>query len=230
MGVEVVMPRMTRALWPLLAGLAGCPEYHVQPPDPTPVAEPPGRDEDAYGDPPDWASCSQGFRGFYYNLPASHPDVLAALAPDTGGVQALPEIERAQLDWWDPDYLSFEQYDPSLDFGGSWYPVDDGIEGDPDDFAARWVAWMRVTDDTSIEVQLGAATDAWMLIDEVEVASVTGARDLVVESFTLDVRTGQFPIDLYHGHRGGETAGFRFRVVAGEATICYPDYTSDDEG
>ena len=211
-------------------GLCGCPEYHVHPPAPAPVAEPPGAQQDAYGDPPDWSTCAQGYRGFYYNLPAGHSDVLAAAVPDTGAADALPAITRDGLDWWDADYLSYEDYEASLDFGGNWYPVDDGLEGDPDGFAVRWVAWMRVTEDADVQVQLGAATDAWLLIDEQEVAAVTGARELVTESFDLRLETGQFPMDLYHGHRGGDTAGFRFRVVSGAVSICYPDYDTKDEG
>jgi hypothetical protein len=135
-------------------------------------------------------------------------------------------VDPALLDWWDPDYLSFQDYDGSLDIGSNWWPVDEGLEGDPAYFSVRWTAWLRVwRDDSPVSVQLGAQDDAWILVNEAVVASLPGVHDFEPQTITLPVVSGQYPIDIRYAHRAGAESGFRFRIVEGDADICYPDFS-----
>lgn len=214
-GASALLPVATALL------LAGCSEFVLREPPVVPPAEPPAEDPDAaFGDPPDWTTCSSGWYGQYYNLPGDHPD----LEPD--GPLAL---EGA--DWWDDDRLAFRRFDPSLDFGANWWPVEEGIEGDPAYFAARWTAWMRVTGGSTIDVVLGARTVAWLLADGEVVAEIQPDPDagdtLTSAVVTVPVRVGQVPVELRFGQLEGAASGFRFRIAAGEAALCYPDFAAE---
>lgn len=205
--------------------LLACSEYRVQPPEPVPPAEPPGSEQDAFGDPPDWASCSEAFFGQYYNLEWNSEGV-STPGVDTADPEALvfPEIDPSSAGYWEAERLAFQRYDPSLAFGENWWPVDEGWAEDPAFFAARWTAWLRALEGGDVVVALGASTDAWVLLDDTVVASVEGAREYRPENTTLTLRAGVYPLDLRMAHRGGPEAGFRFRVVSGEVLVCYPDF------
>ncbi|MFT6146406.1 MAG: hypothetical protein ACJAZO_003710 [Myxococcota bacterium] len=211
---------MTRPLYRgvfVLFMVAGCSEFRVTGRDPVPAAAPPERLPDAQGEPPsDWNACASGFLGRYFNLEATHPDV-ALLAP------ADPET----VDWFDDERIAFSRYDPTLEFGENWWPVDNGIDGDPEQFAAQWTAWLRVRSNTSVDLLLGAADDAWVWIGDERVATQTDAEVLTPQVYTISLRPGVYPIEIRYAHRLATSAGLRFRVVGGEAELCYPEF--DDE-
>lgn len=199
----------------LLLALAGCGgDYAFHDPDVVPPAQPPGVDPDEFGAPPDWKDCFGGLRGIYSNLPVGHPDV----EPPEG---AEPPDDPRGLDWW--DRVAFERYDPTLDFGPHWFPVDEGLAGDPDYFAVRWLGWIRVWSNTRLEAVLGSADDAWILIDGETVVARPGVRDFAPEAVEVPVRTGQHPFEIRFAHRSGDS-GFRFRVTGGDVTLCHPVY------
>lgn len=201
--------------------LLACNEFTVQPGAPVPPAEPPGLDPDAdVGDPPDWADCAEGWYGQYYNLPADHPDVAPA---DDAPVPDDPEA----LDWWDPERVAFRRFDGTLDVGANWYPVDEGLAGDPDHFAVRWTAWMRAWSGTTLAFVLGSADDAWVMVDGQVVAALPGVHPFEPQSFTAALPAGQYPVDIRFAQRAGEASGFRFRVTGGDVSICYPDFAAD---
>lgn len=198
--------------------LAACNEFVLREPPVVPPAEPPAEDPDAaFGEPPDWSTCSSGWYGQYYNLPAGHADLEPA-----DGVPAVDD-----LDWWRDDRLAFRRYDPSLDFGANWWPVEEGFEGDPAYFATRWTAWMRVTGGSSIDVVLGARTVAWMYVDGEIVAEIapTEAESFESPVVSVPVRSGQVPVELRFGQLEADASGFRFRIASGEAELCYPDFS-----
>ena len=203
----------------LLIGLSACSDYSVYEPPPVPPAEPPGDEGDDFGDPPDWGDCYEGYLGQYYNLPRTHPD----LEPEAAGAS----IDYTLKDWWDDSYLSFQRYDPSLDFGANWWPVDEGLASDPDYFAGRWTAWLRAWNDETIAFTLGAASDAWLLIDGEVVASITGSPDFDPVTVELDIDAGQYPLELRFAQRVTAESGFRFRVIQGETTVCYPEFEEE---
>jgi hypothetical protein len=197
--------------------LMACSDYSVYSPPPVPVADPPGTDPDAFfGKPPDWDSCTAAWSGYYYNLPADHPDLrpVEEESPD-------PDV----VDWWDPGYLAFRRDDPSLEFGASWWPVDQGFEEDPEWFSGRWAAWIRVRDGGSVTVVVGAVSDLWVGVDREWVLGRSGAEELEGEEVEVQLPAGQFPIELRYAQRTDAGSGLRFRIADPEVQLCYPDFS-----
>ena len=206
--------------WPLALSLLpalGCNEYVVkQQPDP-PVAEPPGSgDPGDAGDAPDWTQCQEGYVGHYTNLPADHPDV----EPEDA---VLPVEHPDVFDWWDEDRLAFERFDPSLDLGAAWWPVDEGLEADPAYFAARWTAWIRVGASGDTPLVIGATSDAFVLVDGELVASVQAEDRFEPAEIAVPLTAGQFPLEVRFAHRMG-TPGMRVRFAAEDVVVCYPSF------
>ncbi len=196
--------------------LAACSEYRVDDGPRVPPADPPPSLPGLHGSPPDWNTCGAGYAGRYHNLGPADPMV---------GVDAEPAPEHPDdVDWWAQDTLTFTRFDPSLDFGANWWPVDEGIEDDPAYYTVTWAAWVRVHARTSLQILLGAADDAWVLRGDEVVASVRGAEWLEAQVFAVDVSPGQYPLTVRYAHRAADEAGLRFRVVGGDVTVCYPDY------
>jgi len=198
-----------------------CSEYGVREPDPPAPADPPGVDPDAdFGKPPDWQDCYAGYYGQYYNLPVDHPDVEPeADTPAPGDPDAL--------DWWDASRLSYRQFDGSLDLGSNWWPVDDGLEGDPRYFSVRWTAWIRAWSGTQVAVQLSVEGDAWVLADKEVVVALPASEDPAAQTFDFSLAGGQYPFDVRFAQRSGDLSTFRFRVIGGDVSVCYPDFSGD---
>ena len=76
-------------------------------------------------------------------------------------------------------------------------------------------------------MNLGAASDAWILVNE-ELLASQSAPEFLSENVDLDLKSGQYPLDLRMGQRAGDDAGFRFRVLSGDVQICYPDYSAEE--
>lgn len=189
--------------------LLACSEYRVREGEVVPVAEPPGS-EDELGSPPEWSDCYEGLTGYYANLSEDHPAVESFVTVS----------DPTLLDWW--DQVVFDRFDPSLVFGPTWYPVDEGLSGDPDYFAVRWVGWLRVwSTDEPIELMLGAGTDAIVSIDGAVVASVDNS-DYDPQLIPLELDKGQYPILVWYAHREGP-GGFQMRFQSGDVTYCAPE-------
>jgi hypothetical protein len=176
-------------------------------------ADPPPDDPDAdYGDPPDWSTCSAGWHGQYFNLPSDHPDL-----------EADPPAALDDLDWWDDSRLTMRRFDGSLDMGDNWWPVDEGFEGDPAYFAARWTAWVRVTDAGAAQVVLDADTVAWLFVNREQVARVDDTADDTA-AVEVTLRAGQFPVELRYGQLRADASALRFRFATGDVQLCYPAF------
>lgn len=213
------VPTLARlALGAALLSACGQEVSFVQEPPPPP-AEPPGPGEDDRGNPPDWQNCFQGWRGIYSNLTVDHPDVMPRPADPVAGTD--PE----QLDWWERE--AFEKFDPTLDFGQNWWPVDEGLQGDPSYFAVYWHAWIRAWSNTTVELSLGSSDDAWVYVDGAPVVERPGLQDFERQTVTFDLRSGPYPIEVYFAHRASETSGMSMRVISGDVSICYPDFEEE---
>lgn len=204
-------------LWALLLG---CTEYRVRADDPVPPADPPPDALDPAGEPPDdWGGCSAALLGRYHNLSASHPDVAADAPP----APADPD----EVDWWSEQTLAFSRWDATLELGGDWWPVDTGQDGDPAHFAARWTGWLRVWEATELVVVLGAADDAWLRLGDEIVARNVDNEALSPEAFAVALRPGVLPVEISAAHRLAPVPGMRFRVAAGDVTLCGPDFPAE---
>ncbi|MEN0065641.1 MAG: hypothetical protein AAGA48_26100 [Myxococcota bacterium] len=185
-----------------------------------PPAEPPG-DEPERGGPPDWQNCFQGWRGQYYNLTVDHPDVLPRPADPPAGT------DPTQLDWFERE--AFEDFDPTLDFGRNFWRVDEGLEGDPSFFSVHWSAWIRAWDDTDVTLVVGSSDDSWVYIDGDPVVERPGIQSFERETYTFEMDAGVAPIDVYYAHRASDESGFAFRVVEGDVSICFADFSEEEE-
>jgi hypothetical protein len=200
--------------------LIGCSEVVLRrPPPPTP-AEPPERALDLWGTPPsDWQSCFPGFRGLYFNL-HGHDDIERPLADlDLEDSPTLPQ----DLDWWDGP-LVFERYDASTDFGPSWWPVDQNFVDDPYYYAVRWIGWVRVTRRGDHDIVLGAASDAWVMLNDTVIAEVSDRESFSTETLRINLNTGVYKLDVRYVYRLGSASGFRLRFATNGLVTCYPEY------
>jgi len=204
----------------LLWLLACTPESTLRTGDAAEVAQPPGDDEDDIGAPPNWADCAGGYQADYFNLTSAHPDFDPpedARAPDTFD----------GLDWWDDQHAAHTRFEPSLDQGSNWWPVDEGFAEDPAYFTAHLTAWVRVWDDGPAQFVAGAADDMWVTLNNETIISLPGIKPFESAVYEVDLSSGQFPLEIRFAHRAGESA-IRFRPVDTEQiTICYPDFSED---
>ncbi len=198
--------------------LLGCQEYSLHEPDKVKPAKPPALVDDGFGDPPNWQDCLTGYLGTYTNLPAGHVDVEPPLDEDAA-------TDPIPLDWWDEP--SFQRFDPGLDFGGNWWPIDEGLEGDPAYYSVRWIAWIRAWDRTDLQITLGSGGDSWVLLDDEVIASLPGVHEFDPLTLDIPLESGQYPLEIRYAHRGGD-AGFRFRVLSGDVSICYPEFNDSN--
>ena len=207
----------------LLLPLIGCVAENTLRKDPSvPVADPPGEEEDDLGDPPNWADCTYGYQGDYFNFTPTHPDF-----DPPEDVRDADTFDG--LDWWSPERKVFSRFDASLDQGGNWWPVDEGLAEDPSYFSVYWNAWIRVWDDGNVDFIVGASDDLWVTINGETVVSLPGVKEFETTTATVRLDAGQYPIELRFAHRSGDSA-IRFRPAnTDRVTICYPDF-SDDTG
>lgn len=200
-----------------LGSSGGCtPEFSVQSGPKVAPADPPGDDPDDLGEPPDWQNCPQGWRGIYSNLVIDDPEVLPKPNDEPVGT------DPTKLDWW--DRTVFEKFDPTLDFGSNWWPVDEALEEDPAYFAVYWHAWIRAWSGTTVDFLLGSSDDAWIYIDGEPVAENPGIHELERATYATDLSAGVYPIEVYFAHRASVSAGLSLRIVGGDVSVCYPDF------
>lgn len=201
----------------LLLASAGCQkDYRVglQEEDKVPVAQP---DSGVIGDDaPDWADCTRGWRGQYYNHLDEHPD-FGELSPTE------PPFDPGLVDWWDPAYGAFERYDATLDIGPGFWPVDQGFPDDPAYFAVRWTAWVYVDEVGPVTAYATASTDLWVEVGEQPVAQLHSAGEATSEAIALELPLGQSPVTVYFAQRRGESV-VALRFVGEGAHFCYPDF------
>jgi hypothetical protein len=196
-------------------------DINFVPDEKPPVAQPPGKDDDPEGEPPDWQNCLQGWRGKYSNLPAGHRYVTPRRVDEPMPTDPLV------LDLWDSP--EFEQFDASLDFGQNWWPVDEGLEEDPKYFAVYWQAWIRAWSGTTFSFLLGSSDDSWVYVNGAPIAGLPGIQEFERTRFDVYLEAGQYPIEVYYAHRASELSAMSFRVLGGDVSLCYPAWDDEPE-
>ena len=182
-----------------------------------PGADDPGRPDDGDGGdgggdsgwdlehPPDFDECEDGYRADYFNLPNTHPEVEL----DIGGL--AQGDDPLNHDWWDAAYYVRTEVDTNLEFGSGWWPVDEGLPGDPQYYAVHWFAWLEMANAGAVSFELGSDDDSWAYIDGELVADLGGIHGVEATTFTLNLDAGVHTLDLYMAERHTSNAGFWFR-------------------
>jgi fibro-slime domain-containing protein len=171
-----------------------------------------------------------GLLGHYYNLPESHPDMqhwITGLDPGiventlTGSAPALTTYGTTrvlQWDWWNAMYHSFSRVDSDADLNGafasSWFPVDDGLPGDPYHFAVHWTGSFYVGSDMTYNYQMGSDDDAWLFIDDDLKLDLGGVHALAMTNDDVFLTAGWHSIDIFFAERHTVEAGFRLNFFS----------------
>ncbi len=170
--------------------LCGCSDGALRSVLPTGTPPPPPDRPDPHGEPPEWDGCDAAFLGEYVNT-----------------------SDGEELD-------SFSRWDGALDFGADWWPVDDGLPGDPAGYGVTWTAWLRAWSDTDWDIALGALDVAEVLVDD-EVVVQLDSDEFSPSGWTIPLEAGQHRLEVRFAHNSEALAsGFSFRAVAGDASIC----------
>jgi fibro-slime domain-containing protein len=166
-----------------------------------------------------------GYTGTYFNLPGDHPEVEGNV---TGVVKGDNPFNH---DWYDAQYLSFERNDPDLTFGGTWFPVDEGMEGDPYYFAVHWQANISVPAGGEYSFLMGSDDDSWLYIDDIMVIDLGGIHALEEEIGFVNLTAGVHDLNIYFAERHVVESGFYFEFLDPEvevvSTIIWDDVVAD---
>lgn len=162
---------------------------------------PPGVDANAA---PDLSICDAGYQAFYYNLPDTHPDMVAL-------VEGLkPGVQPTKLDWFSAPYFWEDRVDTDLMFGDDWWPVTSGEPGDPAHFAVHWRGWFEFGSARMVTFFLGSDDDAWVLIDGAVVADQGGVHAAEERAYSLSLDAGVHRIDVYTADRDTSASSMWF--------------------
>jgi fibro-slime domain-containing protein len=183
----------------------------------------PDDDDDGALDPDDAEPCAPDFAcapgqlevegvafvGDFFNLPCDHPD----LEGSVGGV--VPGNLPSDYDWYDPKYYAFSvsRDDLLIDIEEDYFPVDQGLCGDPYYFAAHWYTTAIASHAGTYTLEMGSDDDGWLFIDGALVLDLGGIHALVREAVQIELTAGPHRFDIWFAERHVTQSGLSFEVV-----------------
>jgi fibro-slime domain-containing protein len=171
-----------------------------------------------------------GLLGMYYNLSASHPDMETPITGvKTGWVEntltgSSPTLTTEganyvnQFDWWDNAYYVGQRVDSDADlqsnFANSWFPLNQGITGDPYHFAVRWTGSFYVASDMTYTYSMGSDDDSWLFIDKQLELDLGGIHAKSYTNYNVDLSAGWHSIDIFFAERHVVQSGFQLNFFS----------------
>jgi len=127
-----------------------------------------------------------GYYGQYYNLSknVARNRPTGAIAEETG--------------WYDEKYLSLTRVDETIDFPSKFFPLDEGLPGDPYYFAVHWQAVISVPADGYYKYQIRSDDLAWVFVDNKLISDKNGAHYKDKDLLTAELTAGLHLLDIYY--------------------------------
>lgn len=190
--------------------------------DGVPNAEDRDDDDDGVLDDDDAAPCDPGtacpdgtidyvgrFVGDFYNLPCDHPDVEG---PVTGVVTGTNPWD---FDWFDDTWYAFSIERDSLliDYSQDYFPVDEGLCGDPFHFAVHWRTTIVVDTPGTYRVEMGSDDDSWLFVDGERIVDLGGVHALRRTAAEVELTAGPHDLEIWFAERHVVQSGLEFEFV-----------------
>ena len=138
-----------------------------------------------------------GYFGKYFNIPISHPTI-------------KQNIKERDEDWYSDEYLSFSQIDSSLNFGNGFFPLNEGMEGDPYYFAVYWRAKIEMPSEGKFEYKIASDDGSWVYIDGKLITSLGGIHPARSASYSTTLSKGSHVIEIYFVEQAPRHSHFSF--------------------